>query len=144
RCDSWLPLARPEAPARRHPPERDAIALPLRGRPLRDKIVLRVIAVDRAVHFIILGLLSVAAFVLAANRDALRAEFYRVLADLQGGVSDPTQAPQHGFLGEIGKLLSLRSGTLRVVGGALAAYALIEATEAVGLWLQQRWAEYLT
>ena len=48
RCDSWLPFPPPEDPVRRHPPDRDEIELPLRGKPLRDKIVLRVIAVDRA------------------------------------------------------------------------------------------------
>src|SRR5919201_4437178 len=37
RCDSWLPLAAAAAPARRHPPDREVISLPLRGKPLRDK-----------------------------------------------------------------------------------------------------------
>src|SRR4051812_45420378 len=45
RCDSWLPLPRPETPSRRYPPDRDEVRLPLRGRALRDKIVLRLIAV---------------------------------------------------------------------------------------------------
>src|SRR5579875_1626041 len=36
RCDSWLPLPRPENPAREFPPEREQVQLPLRGRPLRD------------------------------------------------------------------------------------------------------------
>src|SRR3954452_10722480 len=37
RCDSWLPVAAPRPPVREHPPDRDQIELPLRGRPLRDK-----------------------------------------------------------------------------------------------------------
>src|SRR4051812_27384709 len=41
RCDSWLPLPRPEAPVREPLPAREELELPLRGRPLRDKIVLR-------------------------------------------------------------------------------------------------------
>ena len=56
RCDSWLPLD--PAPDRRRatrPPDRDEIELPLRGKPLRDKIVLRLIAVNRALHFVVLG-----------------------------------------------------------------------------------------
>src|SRR6266576_4150613 len=60
RCDSWLPLGEPVSPARRHPPDREEIELPLRGKALRDKIVLRVIAVDRAFHFVLLGLLAIA------------------------------------------------------------------------------------
>ena len=55
RCDGWLPMEAPDHPARKHPPERDEIVLPVRGLPLRDKIVLRVIAVDRAFHFVILA-----------------------------------------------------------------------------------------
>src|SRR3954470_16964996 len=58
RCDSWLPLEAPEHPEFEHPPGRDDIVLPLRGRPLRDKIVLRTIAVDRGFHFVVLALLS--------------------------------------------------------------------------------------
>src|SRR3954453_3067061 len=36
---SWLPVGAPPAPARDVPPPRDEIELPLRGKPLRDKIV---------------------------------------------------------------------------------------------------------
>src|SRR4051794_14117540 len=58
RCDSWLPLLPPEEAQieRDHLPPLDGIELPLRGKPLRDKIVLRAIAVDRAFHFVVLGL----------------------------------------------------------------------------------------
>src|ERR1700716_3858373 len=35
RCASWLPLGRPASPARRYPPDRDEIELPLRGKALR-------------------------------------------------------------------------------------------------------------
>jgi uncharacterized membrane protein (DUF2068 family) len=144
RCDSWLPVAPPERFSRRHPPDRDEIILPLRGRPLRDKIVLRAIAIDRAVHFIVLAVLSVAVFLVASNRSQLHDVFYRVLTDIQGGVGGAVHAPHRGILGEIDKVLSLRSNTLHLVGAGLAVYAVLEAVEAVGLWYQKRWAEYLT
>jgi uncharacterized membrane protein (DUF2068 family) len=38
----------------------------------------------------------------------------------------------------------VRSTTLWTVGAVLAAYALLEGVEALGLWRGQRWAEYLT
>ena len=50
-CDSWLPLGAPEEPRCQHLPEYSEVGLPLRGRPLRDKIILRLIAVDRALRF---------------------------------------------------------------------------------------------
>src|SRR5437588_19655 len=34
RCDSWLPLPPPRNPTRRHPPEREEVELPLRGKAL--------------------------------------------------------------------------------------------------------------
>jgi uncharacterized membrane protein (DUF2068 family) len=146
RCDSWVALAAPEHPARSHPPERDQIVVPLRGKALRDKIVLRMIAVDRALHFLILTTLGIAVLLFASHETSLRDKFYRVLTDLQGGVAGgPVQTSGHvGFLHELDKLFSLRSGTLREVGIGLIAYGLLEGTEAVGLWYTKRWAEYLT
>jgi uncharacterized membrane protein (DUF2068 family) len=145
RCDSWLPLGEPASPARRHPPDRDEIELPLRGKALRDKIVLRVIAVDRAFHFVLLGLLAIAIFLFTAHQVQLRDTFYRVIADLQhttGGA--PVQTGRVGLLHELDRLFSLRSGTLHLVGAAVSVYAVLEGVEAVGLWFQKRWAEYLT
>ena len=145
RCDSWLPLDEPATPARRHPPERDEIRLPPRGKALRDKIVLRVIAVDRAFHFLLLGLLAIAIFLFTAHQIELRNTFYRVVADLQHGAGGaPVQTGHVGVLHDLDRLFSLRSGTLHVVGLVAAAYAALEGIEAVGLWFQRRWAEYLT
>jgi len=145
RCDSWLPLPRPESPAVPHPPSRDEIKLPLRGKALRDKIVLRVIAVDRALHFLILGLLSVAIFLFASRQASLRDSFYRIVTDLQSGVGGgPVQTSKVGIVHDLDRLFSLRNGTLHLVGAAVGAYAVLEGVEAFGLWLQKRWAEYLT
>src|SRR5436305_11503231 len=105
RCDSWLPLPRPTAPERETLPPRDELELPLRGRPLRDKVVLRAIAIDRGLHFLVLGLLGLAILFLASHRGDLRDTFYRVAADLSGG---PVQQDKVGFVGELNKLFSLR------------------------------------
>jgi uncharacterized membrane protein (DUF2068 family) len=145
RCDSWLPLPPPTAAAREHIPPRDEIQLPLRGKPLRDKIVLRVIAVDRGLHTVILAALAVAVFLIASHEQQLREDFYRVLADIQGGVAGgPLQTGHKGLVGKLDELFSLDKGTLRLVGAGLAGLAVLEAAEALGLWFQRRWAEYLT
>jgi uncharacterized membrane protein (DUF2068 family) len=143
RCDSWLPLPPPSAPAREHPPGRDEIELPLRGRPLRDKIVLRLIAINRAVHFLVLGLLGVAILLFASHRESFRNRFYRVVTDLQGGVAGSGRV-HHGLLGEIDKAFTLQSARLHLFAAIILAYAAVEGVEAVGLWYQRRWAEYLT
>jgi uncharacterized membrane protein (DUF2068 family) len=128
------------------PPPRGEIVLPLRGKALRDKVVLRLIAVDRALHFLILGALGVAVLAFASHRSGLRDTYYRVLTDLQGGVAGgPVQTSGHvGILHDLDRLFSLRSGTLHEVGIALLAFGVLEGVEAVGLWLVRRWAEYLT
>ena len=145
RCDSWLPLGLPEAPDLDGLPPRASIELPLRGKPLRDKVVLRLIAIDRGFHFVVLALLGVAILLFASKQEELRRPFYRVMADLQRGVGGgPVQNDKVGVLGELNKLFSLKSSSLRLAAGAFLAYALLEGIEAVGLWWQKRWAEYLT
>ena len=146
RCDSWLALARPEPGARPHPPEREEIDLPLRGKALRDKIILRLIAVDRGLHFAVLALLGAAVLLFASDRSSVRAAFYRVLTAIQGGVAGgPIQTTGHvGILHELDKLFTLHTATLQEAGVALLVYALLEGVEAVGLWYARRWAEYLT
>jgi uncharacterized membrane protein (DUF2068 family) len=146
RCDAWVSLPRPTEPAREYPPARDEIVIPVRGQALRDRIVLRLIAIDRAFHFVILSLLGVVVLILAANNKAAKGDFERVLTALQGGVAGgPVQTTGHvGILGELDKLFSLKAHTLYLVGIALLVYAVLEGIEAVGLWLAKRWAEYLT
>jgi uncharacterized membrane protein (DUF2068 family) len=145
RCDSWLALPPPEKPTRDHLPPIAEIELPLRGKPLRDKIVLRLIAIDRALHFLVLGLLAVAVFLFASHQQQLHERFYRVLADLQLAIGGgPVQQNGHGIIHSLDVLFTLSTTKLRLAGAAIGAYALLEGAEAVGLWFQRRWAEYLT
>jgi uncharacterized membrane protein (DUF2068 family) len=142
RCDSWLPLPPPAAPTRTTLPPRAEIELPRRGKALRDRVVLRVIAIDRAIHFVVLAALAVVVFLVATHELGLRREFYRVVDAVQGTSTGPRHA--HGIAGSIEHVLTLRSSTLYLVAVAAAGYAVLEGVEAVGLWYQQRWAEYLT
>ncbi|MFN2627392.1 MAG: DUF2127 domain-containing protein [Gaiellaceae bacterium] len=144
RCDSWLPVERPPEPAREAPPPREEIDLPLRGRALRDRVVLRLIAIDRAIHFGVLAVLAVAVFLFASHLTRLRSVFYRVVDAIQGTSGGPAHHASGGFFEELRRLVSLQSSTLYLVAAAAAGYALIECAEAIGLWYQRRWAEYLT
>jgi uncharacterized membrane protein (DUF2068 family) len=143
RCDSWLALPPPAAPARQTPPAREEIELPLRGKALRDRIVLRVIAIDRALHFVVLGGLAVAVFLFAAHEVRVRDVVFRVVDSVQGTSGDPT-VHSHGIVHSLLHVFTLKSSTLYAVAAAAAAYAVLEGVEAVGLWYQRRWAEYLT
>ncbi len=144
RCDSWLALRPPTQPTRKYPPARDEIILPLRGKPLRDRYVLRLIAIDRVFHFLLLSALAVAVFLFAGNRATLDSEFTRILNDLQGGVGGPMTTSNHGIVHDLRYLFALSITNLYLLGAAIAGYGVLEGVEAVGLWYGKRWAEYLT
>ncbi len=127
RCDTWTPEPIPTNPSRRHPPGRDEIVIPARGVALRDKIILRLIAVDRVIHFLILVTLGIAVLILSRHQHAAHIDFDRVLSALQTGVAGgPIQTTGRvGIIGELNKVFSLQSHTLRTVGIALLAYGLL-------------------
>ena len=144
RCDTWTPLPPPEHPTTDHLPDRDAITLPLRGQALRDRWVLRLIAVDRALHCLVLAMLAVAVLLFVDDRAELSATFFRVADAVQGGLGGRTGPAGTGVLGELARAFAARRSTLVLLGLVLAGYAALEGAESVGLWRGRRWAEYLT
>ena len=141
RCDSWQTLPPPTQPTAKFPPERDQIALPLRGRPLRDRYVLRLIALDRSVRVVVLAPLTTVIFLFARHRDELRHDYTKVLAALQTASGNPVN---DFATSELSKLFALSTTKLYLAGFALALFTIVLAFEGVGLWLAKRWAEYLT
>ena len=140
RCDAWVWLPVPAAPTREHLPARDEIELPMRGKPLRDRYVLRLIALERLLHVVVFATGAVLILAFAGNRDLLQADFREVVAALEGG----DRTPGSGILAEIAKLFHFTDRSLYVVAAVALGYAALEAVEAVGLWFAKRWAEYLT
>jgi uncharacterized membrane protein (DUF2068 family) len=45
---------------------------------------------------------------------------------------------------DLHRVLEVKAGTLKVLIATALVYCIIEGVEAVGLWLERRWAEYLT
>jgi uncharacterized membrane protein (DUF2068 family) len=142
RCDDWVRRAEPGQPARPRVEQRDEIHLPLRGSALRDRYVLRLIALDRAIHVIVLTGLAIALFTFAAHDQALHHDYQNIMNDLAGGTPGASQA--RGLLGYFGRAFKYSPTHLRILGVVLLAFAALEAAEMVGLWLNKRWAEYLT
>ena len=143
RCDAWLPLAAPDQPTRPTVPSLDEVTIPLRGRPLRDRYVLRLIAVERAFHVLVFGLLAVAIFLFIPHRDQLHSDYDRFLQDLRNGVVG-SSAGRHGFWTLINRLFAISETDLIVIGVVLVLYCVLLSVEIVGLWRARRWAEYLT
>jgi uncharacterized membrane protein (DUF2068 family) len=142
RCDAWVPREPPEHPTTDSVPGRDEIELPLRGPLLRDRYVLRLIAVDRAIHVIVLTILAVVIFFFLGHRNDLRHDYDEIMSALTGGPGKSDQLT--GFLSYFRHLFLIRPADLFDAGLLVVGYAVLEATEMIGLWLAKRWAEYLT
>jgi uncharacterized membrane protein (DUF2068 family) len=142
RCDDWVRRPRPEQPGRARVEGREEIELPLRGSALRDRYVLRLIALDRALHVVVLSALAVVLFTFARHNQALHHDYQNIMNDLAGGAPGASQA--RGVLGYFGRAFEYSPTHLRILASVLLAFAALEAAEMVGLWLNKRWAEYLT
>jgi uncharacterized membrane protein (DUF2068 family) len=138
RCGCWLPKPPPQEPGRERVPGRDEIRLPLRGPLLRDRYVLRLIALDRALHVVLLSALAFVIFFFVGNHAALQRDYVQIVQAFGG----PSQA--HPFLGRFQHYFEITSTHLDEAGVGVTAFAVLEAVEMVGLWLAKRWAEYLT
>src|SRR4051794_7510592 len=106
------------------------------GDPHRSRIVLRLIAAERAVR----GLLLLAAGIyLLSHRHT---DFGRLADHIARAVELDPRRPFVRHL--IEHLHRLHASTIVLTGIAALGYGVLELVEGVGLWLDQLWAEYLT
>ena len=120
-----------------------AAPIVLRGRALRDAFVLRLLAAERFVRALLMGLAAYAVLQYSSSENSLRTLFEKdlpaakPLASVFGYDLDKSSVVR-----EIRKLLLVKPSTLHFIAIALAIYGAIELCEAVGLWLLKRWGEY--
>lgn len=146
RCDAWNAVPQPTAnDAPEYLPDIDELALPRRGKALEEAILLRVIAIDRAVHSIGFTLLAIGLALVEVNLSAMQRFGADLATKLDGAVAETGQQASRSFVTRsLHELLTLRRGAIEVLLVTAIAYAVLEGVEAVGLWRERRWAEYLT
>jgi uncharacterized membrane protein (DUF2068 family) len=145
RCDAWIEAPPPAAPARETLPPVVALEVPRRGRRLREALILRLIAVERAVHAVLFAMLAAALLWLDARLPALRAQASTLLDALLAALSQSgPNASRHFLTRQLARFLHLERHTVTLFALTAAAYAVVEGLEAVGLWRERRWAAYLT
>src|SRR5204862_3969134 len=147
RCDTWTE-GTPPGPAQvttELVPALGQLELPRRGQPLHDAVILRLIAIDRGVHAVVFGLLATALTVVDTKLFDLQS-FARDAADRLDGVASNTgpHASHDALSRELHRIAELRQGTITTLAITASAYCIVEGVEAVGLWKERRWAEYLT
>jgi uncharacterized membrane protein (DUF2068 family) len=114
-----------------------------RGRLLRDRYIMRLLALERIVRVVVFTLLATGVFKVRGARGRLREAFDRDLPLLRPFASQIGWNPDDSrIVKSIEKAFSLSPTTLTWIGVGLLAYAAIELVEAVGLWLAHRWGEY--
>ena len=108
-------------------------------------IILRIIAIDRMVHVVIFGLLFLVALLFRLNIGPLHDQAQHILDALQTTAANSRQGGSQGFIvGELTKLADVHSATVTILMFTALAYFILELVEAIGLWHEKRWAEYLT
>lgn len=114
-----------------------------RGRLLRDRTLMRVLAVERVIRALVILLVAAGVFALRRSHAELQQKFeaelplIRPLSDQIGWNLDDSKIVRH-----IGEAFTLSETTLLWIAIGLIAYALIELIEAIGLWSMKRWGEY--
>lgn len=137
RCANFVP-----GPPSGSGPADEAPEVP-RGRLLRDRVIMRVLAVERLLRALVLFGAAFAIFQFRDDRGSVQSTFdaelplLRPLADQIGWNIDDSKAVQW-----IEKAFDLSEATLVWIAVAVAVYGLSQVIEAVGLWLIKRWGEY--
>lgn len=139
RCAAFIP-----GEAFEHGPAKDAPEV-LHDRQIRDQIIIRALSIERALRGLIVIGFAFLTWQLRGSQDSLE---QRITTDL------PLLKPFSDQLGwniqesrvihVLNQAVEASSKTLLVITLALLAYGALQFTEAVGLWLTKRWAEYLT
>ena len=115
----------------------------LRDKALRSRLIMRLLAIERFFRFLLVGLGAIAVWKFADSQQSLSDLFNQDLTIFrpvaQHWSYDLDNSP---VVITIQKAFSFKRSTLLLAASALAAYAVIELIEGVGLWLVKRWGEY--
>lgn len=99
---------------------------------------MRLIALERGLHCVIFGLLSIGLVLAEIGLPWLRDQVRTVVEQTSRAAS------QDWVVEQLERLADVQRGTLTVLLVTSLAYFVVEGVEAVGLWKERRWAEYLT
>ena len=147
RCDMWLEVLDP-APGPDVPdvlPPLDELPLPRRGKVLQEAVLLRLIAINKALHSFIFGTLAIGLTVLELKLPGLQHSARLLDRRLRATIDQTGQEPSRDRFGDaLHRVIGLHRSAILVLILTAAAYCIVEGIEAFGLWKERRWAEYLT
>lgn len=115
-----------------------------RGRLLRDLVLMRLLAAERALRALLLLLVALGIIRWRGSKDAIEQAFeveiplLRPLAEQIGWNIDGSW-----LVRTVREALGLSETTLLWIAFAILAYSALQFAEAYGLWTMKRWGEYL-
>jgi len=114
-----------------------------RDKEVRSALILRIFAVERFIRALIFAALAIAVWRFSVSRVSLEQSYEHALPPLKALLRDLGFSVQHSkVLGLINKAFTTDPRILTYLAIGLAAYAVVEVIEGVGLWLVKRWGEY--
>jgi uncharacterized membrane protein (DUF2068 family) len=114
-----------------------------RGREIRSELILRVFAVERFARFLLFGGVAYAIWQFSTSKRSIEETFNRDLPIVKSMLSELGFNIGHSqLLLEFRKVLHFSQGTLALIAVGVAAFAVVELVEGIGLWLSKRWGEY--
>ena len=146
RCDSWIAGPIPTGTAIHHMlPPLHALPQPRRGHVLQEAITMKVIALWRGAHAVVFLLLAALLAIVRTNLIGWKQSAATLVGQV-GQVVDQTGRTNNSGLvfRSLERLSVLNPHTVTLSLLTAIGYAAMEGSEAVGLWLEKKWAEYLT
>ena len=125
-------------PPHGHGPADDA-PLVIRGKALRQAIIVRALAIERWIRAVLIALAAWAVWRFHGSQGSIQAAFDRDLPLLRNA---GFKVDQMTAIHELEKALAAKPSTLALITLALVAYAVLELVEGIGLLLLSRWGEY--
>jgi uncharacterized membrane protein (DUF2068 family) len=114
-----------------------------RDKEVRSAFILRVFAVERFLRALAVAALAFAVWRFEYARVSIEQAYQRELPLLRSLTSQLGFNIDHSKLvGLFNRALRLSPGTIKLLAIGLAAYAVIEIVEGIGLWQGRRWGEY--
>ncbi|MBS4728155.1 DUF2127 domain-containing protein [Mycobacterium sp. SM1] len=111
----------------------------LRGKALRQAIIVRALGVERCIRAVLLGLAAWAVWTFRGAQGSIQAALDHTLPLLR---ASGFKVDQMAAVHELEKAVAAKPSTLGLLTFMLTAYAMLEVVEGVGLWLLARWGEY--
>lgn len=140
RCGDFIPGTPKQSGPRAAAPQ-----IP-RGGLLRDIVIMRLLAIDRFIHF--LGLTVIGAVIIGLETPAgaqLRDKLTEAIPRLAPAATElGWNVSEWKTMRMLEEAVDLRTSTVIWIGIAVLCYGVLELIEATGLWLGKRWGEYFS